>query len=204
MSTTTKTTKKTTVRKTAVKAAPKKQLVMDRSKSAKPVSTPKKNALTSRPLSARISVPVNQLGVVDQAIVAFERKNLFASLFGVWLGGIVPFGIFMTAHYSVNKSITVSGHQVSGAWLWILVLAGLAYSATTVFKWGTSAFSSKAKSAGFVILLEGILTFSPEHGLAVAALVTMMLINAIATSCNLIAQRKEARQDASAKKKAGK
>ena len=155
-----------------------------------------KKVSSSRTSAPRFSVPVNQLGVIDQALVAFERKNLLATLFGGWLGGIVPFAVFMTAHYSTTKTLSISGVEVSGAWLWVLVLAGLAYSATTVYKWGVVAFSNKAKAAGFVVLLEGILTFSPEHGLAVAALVTMMLINAIATSCNLVAQRKEARKAA--------
>lgn len=161
-------------------------------------------AAKPRSTAARFSVPVNQLGVIDQALVAFERPNLLATAFGAWLGGIVPFGVFMTAHYSTMKTFSVSGVEVSGAWLWVLVLAGLIYSATTVFNWGVSAFSSKAKSFGFVVLLEGILTFSPEHGLAIAALVTMMIINAIATSCNLISQRKEARAEARKAAKAGK
>jgi hypothetical protein len=159
---------------------------------------------TPRSTAARFSVPVNQLGVIDQALVAFERQNLLATLFGGWLGGIVPFGVFMTAHYSTMKTFNISGVEVSGAWLWILVAAGLIYSATTVFNWGVSAFSSKSKAFGFVVLLEGILTFSPEYGLAIAALVTMMLINAIATSCNLISQRKEARAEARKAAKAGK
>lgn len=171
--------------------APRKttKTVVSKAKVAKIVKAP-------RTLSERISVPVNQLGVIDQAVVAFERKNLLATLFGGWLGGIVPFAVYLTAHYSVSKTINISGMEVSGAWLWILVIAGLIYSATTVFNWGVSAFSSKAKAFGFVVLLEGVLTFSPEHGLSIAALVTMMLINAVATSCNLIAQRKEARAEA--------
>lgn len=159
----------------------------------KPATKAKKTA-ADRPLSSRINVPVNQLGVIDQCVIAFERKNLVATTFGFWLGGIVPFAVYMTAHFSVQTNPL----------LWVLVIAGLLYSATTVFNWGVSAFSSKIKSVGFVVLLEGILTFSPEHALGIAALLTLMTINAVATACNLIAQRKEARAEARAEAKAKK
>lgn len=167
----------------------------------KPATKVKKTA-ADRPLSSRISVPVNQLGVIDQCVIAFERKNLIATTFGFWLGGIVPFSVYMTAHFSVQAN----------PFLWVLVIAGLMYSATTVFSWGigafskpnASAFATKMKSLGFVVLLEGILTFSPEHVLSIGALLTLMTINAMATACNLIAQRKEARAEARAEAKAKK
>jgi hypothetical protein len=103
-------------------------------------------------------------------------------------------GCGLPAHYGV---------QVHPA-LWVLVLGGLVYSALTVFKWGVAAFSSPVKSVGFVLLLEGTLTFSNEHALALGALAILAFINAVATACNLIAQKKEAKQEAIAAKKAGK
>lgn len=156
-----------------------------------PVSAAKKTRKavkksSSRSIASRTTVPVNKLGVIDQCVVAFERRNLLATLFGFWLGGIVPLAVYMTAHYSVQAN----------PYLWVLVVAGLVYSATTVYKWGVIAFSSPVKAVGFVALLEGVLTFSPEHVLSLAALATLMAINAIATACNLIAQRKEARKEA--------
>ena len=147
--------------------------------------TKKVKKAAPRSIASRTTVPVNKLGVIDQCVVAFERRNLLATLFGFWLGGIVPLAVYMTAHYSVQDN----------AYLWALVVAGLVYSATTVYKWGVIAFSSPVKAVGFVVLLEGILTFSPEHFLSITALVTLMAINAIATACNLIAQRKEARKE---------
>ena len=154
-------------------------LFMPKKKAAK--RTTKRSSSVPRTYS---SVPVNQLGVIDQIVVAFERKNLLATLFGFWLGGIVPFAVYVTAHNSVQAQPS----------LWLLVVAGLIYSATTVFKWGTVAFTSKVKAVGFVVLLEGILTFSPEHGLAIAALATLMVINAIATASNLVANRRQSRK----------
>jgi hypothetical protein len=137
-----------------------------------------------RTRAPRVTVPVNELGVVDQIAVAFATNNLFATICGFVLGGIVPVTVFRTAHYSVAEN----------PWLWVLVVGGLIYSAITVFKWGSVAFSSPVKSFGFVVLLEGTLTFSTDHYLAFAALGTLTAINGIATATNLIANRKEARK----------
>ena len=165
---------------------------MDRSKKKSPVSTAKKNAETARaPRKAYCPVPVNQLGVIDQIANAFRMENAFATAVGVIVGGFVPLAVYRTAHFGVQA------HPA----LWILVLGGLIYSALTVFQWGVAAFSSPIKSIGFVLLLEGTLTFN-EHALALGALSILAFINAVATACNLIAQKKEARKEAIAARKA--
>lgn len=160
--------------------------------SSKPVVTAKRNRkaaggkkVVERKSSApRTSVPVNQLGVVDQVSIAFSSNNLFATICGFVLGGIVPVTVYRTAHYYV----------AANPFLWALVVGGLIYSAITVYKWGSAAFSSPVKSFGFVLLIEGTLTFSPDQYLALAALAILTVINGVATACNLIAQKKEARK----------
>ena len=168
----------------AIEAAPKR---------TRRKATPKTRKAT-RPSGPRFSVPVNELGIVDQISVTFRKENAMAALLGSWLGGLVPMGVFWTAHYSVTETLHVSGHEISGAWLWILVFAGLIFSATTVYKWGCAAFNSGPKAFGFVVLVEGMLTFSPEPALSYVALATLVVINAVANACNLVAQRKENRK----------
>ena len=166
------------VQNAVVADVPKRRIKKTVVKSAK---TPKTVNANRAP---RTSVPVNELGVVDQIAIAFSSNNLFATICGFILGGIVPVTVFRTAHYSVADK----------PWLWVLVIGGLIYSAITVFKWGQAAFSSTVKSVGFVILLEGTLTFSPDHYLAYAALAVLTMINGVATGVNLVAQKKEARK----------
>ncbi len=132
----------------------------------------------------RFVVPVNQLGVVDQVTVAFSRNNMLATMFGFILGGVVPAFVYEVGHFEVADR----------PWLWALVIGGLIYSAITVFNWGAAAFSSKFKSFGFVVLVEGVMTLSNDHYVAGAALALLVGINGVATACNLIANRKEARK----------
>lgn len=144
----------------------------------KPVVVVKK----ARP--AYFAVPVNELGIVDQVSVAFTKHNMIATLLGFILGGMVPAFVFEVGHYEV----------AARPWMWAFVIGGLIYSAITVFKWGTVFFSSKVKSFGFVVLIEGVMTFSQDHYVGGAALGLLIGINGIATACNLIANRKEARK----------
>ena len=69
-----------------------------------------------------------------------------------------------------------------------LVLGGLAYSAKTVWQWGTVAFQNAFKAFGFVVLLEGVMVTSHILWLSITALVYLMAINGIATGCNLTAK----------------
>jgi len=143
-------------------------------------------AKTTRVSAPRFLVPVNQLGVVDQVTVAFSKNNMLATIFGFILGGIVPAFVYEVGHFEVADR----------PWLWLLVIGGLLYSAITVYKWGAAAFSSELKSAGFVVLVEGVMTLSNDHYVSGAALGLLIAINKVATACNLIANRKESRKDA--------
>lgn len=113
--------------------------------------------------------------IVEQVRTAFARRNRLAALIGAALGAIVPLGTYMIAH-----------NELSGSWVMLaLVLAGLAYSATTVYQWGRSAFRSPMKAGAFAVLVEGIMTLSTQHWLSVVALVYLIAINATATGCTL-------------------
>lgn len=114
------------------------------------------------------------LPVINQIKVSLLRSNRMAFTIGMFLGGLVPFVTFMLAHYYVAENPV----------LWLLVGGGLLFSAMTVFQWGRMAFGNPWKSAGFVVLLEGVMTFTDIY-LAGLALATLIFINATATACKL-------------------
>jgi hypothetical protein len=104
---------------------------------------------------------------------------------GFLLGGFVPIATFVVAHREVTAWYDVGV---------FLVIGGLLYSARTVFEWGKVAFRSPVKSAGFVLLLEGVMVTAHTPWLGYGALLYLVLINGIATGCNLSLDRAEARR----------
>jgi len=121
--------------------------------------------------------------IVDQFRMATQKQNRWGSAAGFVLGGFVPAATFFLVHYGV----------ASCALLWIIVAGGLLFSAKTVFEWGRVAFQNSWKAAGFCLLVEGVMTFSPANlmALSVAGLAMLTLINGVATGCNLSLNRKE-------------
>lgn len=123
-------------------------------------------------------------GVVEQVRLALQPKNRLATLMGFLLGGIVPLASFVVAHYEVD--VTRPLYSQLGV---LLVLGGLVYSAKTVYDWGKRAFKSPAKAMGFVILLEGVMIAADTSWLGIVALSYLIVINGVATGCNLALPR---------------
>jgi hypothetical protein len=71
-------------------------------------------------------------------------------------------------------------------WLWLPIIGGCWFSATTVARWGTRAFGDPAKAWGFTILLEASMIMSQSTVVGWAALSMLAAINALATACTLI------------------
>jgi len=117
--------------------------------------------------------------IIEQVKIAFGKGNRLAAFFGAVLGAIIPASIWFIAHFDIDAS---KGFQISYA----LVAAGLMFSAKTVFDWGCMAFKQPLKAFGFVVLIEGIMTFSHLVWLSVVTLIVLMTINGIATGCNLV------------------
>ena|ERR1700733_11866151 len=140
-----------------------------------------KKSVTKILRAPRTVVSVSDRGVVDQVKIAFAKHNLFATLCGFVLGGFVPVATFVVGHLVAPLN----------PWFYILVFGGLVFSAKTVFDWGAVAFKSKFKSFGFVLLVEGCMTFVPLLALSLAALTLLTTINGVATGCKLIADSKE-------------
>lgn len=119
--------------------------------------------------------------VVDQVWLAAQKENLPAVIVGFLLGGFVPLATYATAHSL--------GDQLFHNPLGFLVLGGLIFSCYTVVAWGKNAFSSLLKSIGFVLLVEGSMTFAPVQWVGLVALAFLVVINGIATGVNLALRR---------------
>jgi len=118
-------------------------------------------------------------GVVAQVRAALAPKARLATFVGFLLGGFVPVATYVVAHYELTAAPLYT--QTSAA----LVLGGLRFSERTVFAWAALAFENVLKALGFVILSEGVMTFSHIPWLSFVALGYLVMINGTATACTL-------------------
>jgi len=125
---------------------------------------------------------IRKMPLVDAVKTSMLKRNRVALLAGGILGGFVPIATFVVGHLD-TKTIPM---------LWLLVAGGLIYSAMSVYDFAKQAFKSSLKSLGFVILIEGAMTFSTTECLSYAALGLLILINAVACGCNLALDAKDA------------
>jgi hypothetical protein len=138
---------------------------------------------TTTPTQRQRKPSARRLGVVEQVRLASQREHRLAGLCGFLLGGFVPLATYVVSHVEYDRAQAWYAQMAT-----LLILGGLLYSARTVYDWGKLAFSVPAKAAGFVLLLEGVMTFSASHWLGVAALVYLMVINGVATATRLVLQ----------------
>lgn len=127
-----------------------------------------------------MDIQSNQLGVVDQVVLALKPRNRLATAMGFLLGGIVPVATFLEAHYDLDKSAPLYAQIAT-----YLVLGGLVFSAKTVFEWARLAFQNPHKALGFVVLLEGVMITSGVPILPLVLLAMLVAINGVATGCLL-------------------
>lgn len=146
-------------------------------------TTPKRARRAATPAD-----PTADVGVVRQVRIACDPRNRLAVAIGAVLGALVPLAVYVVAHTDLDvHAVLASGHLDAARYPALaLVLAGLVYSATTVYQWGVMAFNNRAKALGFAVLVEGTMTLSHQTWLAVIALVTLCGINAIATGVTLV------------------
>lgn len=114
--------------------------------------------------------------VVSQIKVAFS--NPLPLLIGALIGALVPLATYTVGHAELG---TAGWGSVPGA----IVIGGCLFSAITVYKWGRRAFNSALKAVGFVVLSEGVMTFSSTPWLSVLMLGCLIAINAVANGSNL-------------------
>ena len=121
-----------------------------------------------------------KVGVIGQIRFAFTRGAYLGTIIGIVLGGFVPVGAYTICHEELP-------HQSGWAWafLALLVLGGLVFSAKTVWQWAAAAFQDPWKASGFVILLEGIMVLAETPWLSWSALLLLVAVNGIATGVTL-------------------
>jgi hypothetical protein len=126
---------------------------------------------------------VSDLSIVDQVRTATFRQNRLAMVMGFTLGSTIPLCTYWVAHYETADRPL----------MWILATGGLIYSAKTVFDWAHIAFKQPAKALGFVVMLEGVMTFSNTPWLGWLCLLLLMVINGVSAGCQLALDRKTRR-----------
>ena len=114
--------------------------------------------------------------VVGQIKLAFG--NPLPLLIGALIGALVPVAMYTVGHAELA---TAGWGSVPGA----IVIGGCLFSAITVYKWGRRAFDSALKALGFVVLSEGVMTFSQTPWLSLLMLSFLVAINAVANGANL-------------------
>lgn len=114
--------------------------------------------------------------VVSQIKLAFA--NPLPLLIGALIGALVPIATYTVGHAELGAAGWAS---VPGA----IVIGGCVFSAITVYKWGRRAFDSALKALGFVVLSEGVMTFSQTPWLSMLMLSFLVAINAVANGANL-------------------
>jgi hypothetical protein len=119
-----------------------------------------------------------ELDVVSQ--IKLAAANRLPLLVGGLIGALVPIATYTVGHAELAKSGWAS---LPGA----VVVGGCLFSALTVYRWGKRAFGSALKAVGFVVLSEGVMSFSTVHWLGLTVLVFLTAINAIANGANLAA-----------------
>jgi hypothetical protein len=107
--------------------------------------------------------------------IYFALGRRARALLGFGLGAFVPLASYTEIHMEVGK------HPE----LWFLVAGALVYSAISVYTWAVEAFHYRLKAIGFVVLLEGTMTFCSILWLSLAGLAILMILNAITAAVTL-------------------
>jgi hypothetical protein len=114
--------------------------------------------------------------VIGQIKLAFA--NPLPLVIGALIGALVPIATYTVGHAELD---TAGWGSVPGA----VVIGGCIFSAITVYKWGRRAFDSAFKALGFVVLSEGVMSFSHVAWLSMVMLGALVSINAVANGANL-------------------
>lgn len=124
--------------------------------------------------------PFSKRGFIDQVRCTFQKQNRLALAIGTVLGGFVPGATFATKLAAHDQPM-----------LWALVAGGLAYSAPTVMSMMQKATGSRMKACGWVLLVEGLMVFSPMPWLSAMALAILIASNAVSTAVKLADDARE-------------
>jgi len=133
--------------------------------------------MTTRSNNKKIA---SDLSVVGQVRTALKSQHRLATFFGFLMGGLAPLVSYVTAHYEIDPNLPLYS-QVGT----LMVVGCLLFSAITVYKWSKLCFNSIGGAFGFVLMAEGTLIFCHIEWLSVLALGYLIVINGIATGCQI-------------------
>ena len=134
-------------------------------------------------------------GVVDQIKTALLLKNLPWTIFGCVVGGMIPAFTYQVSHHELVVPTSDNIASMNSV-LFAIVAGSLLFSAITVSQWSVEFFRSqwvtagKWKAFGFVVAVEGYMTFSKTEWVGYCALALLVVINGIATGVNLTQKHK--------------
>lgn len=135
---------------------------------------------------------MTNLSTIDQIRTAFRRQNTLATTYGVLVSGLAPILTFALIHFHIAQSET--------AWyfnpLSIMAAGLLAFSAVKVVRFQCGIFGTTAMSVCWTVGVEGFMSFAPANlfWLSCLCLAYLVVINAVAGACNLLADRTETRR----------
>jgi hypothetical protein len=131
---------------------------------------------------------MNTQPLLSQLRTASEHPRV--SALGAALGGFPPASAYLLTHYALRE-LWASPDAFERARFWLLlpvVAACLVFSVRTVWQWGNRSSLEKTKATCLVIALEGVMVLAPIPALSAVALAMLVVINAIATACTLVAE----------------
>lgn len=123
----------------------------------------------------------NTTTILDQ--VRGYAKNPIASALGATLGAIIPLVTYHVTHYQAPAN----------PWLYILVAAGLLYSAPKVYDWARTLFGTPIAGVAFTIIMEMAMVVTDAPVTKYAGLVVLVVINALSVAYNITDQDKRAK-----------
>lgn len=127
------------------------------------------------PHRPRVARRVRRVRAHRSLIAELRAVPADSLLAGAVIGGFVPTAVYWLAHFEV--AVTPA--------MWAIVAGGALFSASTVWDFTRRALGSRAKAAGFVVLVEGVLIFAGTPALGWAALALLVGINAFQTGSRL-------------------
>jgi len=135
------------------------------------MSTALNNSTRNR--TAPVSLRVVKAAAQKRKLPKIQHIRTVNRLLAACAAGFLPVASYILAH--------IESH--SQPWLWVLVLAALAYSAPTLASWAASwthkdhGLTALLKAWGFTILLEGTMVLSHLKALSLSGLVILVAIN---------------------------
>lgn len=130
------------------------------------------------------SPPEDAPSIMEQ--IAVLKNNLFAAIVGIILGGLMAYLVFRINHGVFGGDgqgeLDLTAHGIT---MGVFMVGGLVVSAITVWHWMHQTFHHAWKATGFVLITEGVMTFSSQLDIVYTCLAVLVFINGISGGYNI-------------------